>query len=120
MRLQEVYKKYKGKADFFWVYVREAHPVGSRRPARHVEIEQAKTFSERKATATQCSGEIKLPMPMVIDDMENSVAKAYNALPDRIFILGADGKIAYRGDRGPRGFKVDEMAEALKRLVAGN
>ena len=112
-----MYDKYKDKADFYWVYVKEAHPVGSRRPARHIEIEQPTTFDKRKEVAMKCSGELKLPMPMVVDDMKNSVAMAYNALPDRLFILGADGKIAYRGDRGPRGFKVDEMKKALAKLL---
>ena len=51
--------------------------------------------------------------------MKNTVATAYNAMPDRLFILGADGKIAYRGARGPRGFKVDEMEQALKKLLDG-
>lgn len=57
-------------------------------------------------------------MPILVDDMQDTVAKAYNARPDRLFILGADGRIAYRGARGPRGFDVDEMAAALATLVA--
>ena len=117
MSLQKLYAKYKANVDFYWVYVKEAHPTGSRRPAKHIEIAQPATFDKRKEVANQCSGEIKLAMPMVIDDMKNSVATAYNALPDRLFVLGADGKIAYRGERGPRGFKVDEMEKALAKLV---
>ncbi len=112
-----MYKKYKDKVDFYWVYVREAHAVGSRRPARHIKIEQPTTFDERKETATRCQGELSLAMPQVIDDMKNSVASAYNALPDRLFILSADAKLAYRGDRGPRGFKVNEMEKALAELL---
>ena len=34
--------------------------------------------------------------------------------------LSADGKIAYRGARGPRGFKVDEMEQELQKLVASS
>jgi hypothetical protein len=117
VNLQRIYKKYKHKADFVWVYVKEAHPTGSRRPAKHVEIPQPETLDERKDVANKCSGEIKLAMPMVVDDMSNNVATAYNALPDRLFILGADGRIAYRGDRGPRGFSVDGMEQALLKLI---
>ena len=50
--------------------------------------------------------------------MKDTVAKAFSAMPDRLFILDAGGKIAYRGDRGPRGFKVDEMEQALVKLLA--
>ena len=60
---------------------------------------------------------IELTMPQLVDDMKDTVAQAYNAMPDRLFILGADGKIAYRGARGPRGFKVTEMKQALQKLL---
>jgi len=82
-----------------------------------VKIEQPTSFDARLKTASTCASEIKLDLPLLVDDMENSVAKAYNAMPDRLFILGSDGKIAYRGDRGPRGFKVEEMTTALQKLL---
>ena len=91
--------------------------MDSPRPARHIKIEQPKTFAERTEVAHSCSSALSLTLPMLVDDMENTVAKAYNAFPDRLFILGADGRIAYRGDRGPRGFKVDEMEKALQKLL---
>jgi len=49
--------------------------------------------------------------------MEDSVAEAYAAWPDRLFIIGADAKIAYSGARGPRGFDVAEMAAALEQIL---
>lgn len=57
-------------------------------------------------------------MPLLIDDMENSVDEAFHGSPDRLFILSPDGTIAYRGERGPRGFDVDEMTTSLKKLLA--
>ena len=52
--------------------------------------------------------------------MKNSVATAYNAMPDRLFIVGADGRIAYRGSRGPRGFDPDALAKSLAALLSSN
>jgi hypothetical protein len=49
--------------------------------------------------------------------MKDTVARAYDAMPDRLFILDAEGTIAYRGERGPRGFKLDEMDKALLKLL---
>lgn len=49
--------------------------------------------------------------------MDDTVANAYNALPDRLFILAPGGRVAYRGDRGPRGFKPEEMESVLRRLL---
>lgn len=68
--------------------------------------------------AGDCIKDLGLGMPVCVDDMDDTVAKAYNAMPDRLFILKADGTIGYRGDRGPRGFKVDAMEEALKGILA--
>jgi hypothetical protein len=50
--------------------------------------------------------------------MEDSVAQAFHGHPDRLFILSPDGAIAYRGDKGPRGFNVAEMKTALEKLLA--
>ena len=97
--------------------MREAHPSDGFNPARHVQIAQPTSFLRRSEVAATCCSDLKITVPVLVDDMEDTVANAYNAWPDRLFILGADGKIAYRGDRGPRGFKVDEMESALAKLV---
>ena len=75
-----------------------------------------KSFEERRRVAKRCMEEIDLAIPVVVDTMDDATAKAYDGHPDRIFIVGADGKIAYRGDRGPRGFKVDELEEKLREV----
>lgn len=97
--------------------MREAHPRGSRRPNRRVDIEQPDTLEERAGVAGKCAAALSLEIPLLVDDMKNSVATAYNALPDRLFIVGTDGRIAYRGDRGPRGFDPDGMEKALEKLL---
>lgn len=55
---------------------------------------------------------------MLVDDMDDTVATAYHAWPDRLFILAPGGRVAYRGERGPRGFHPEEMESALQRLLA--
>ena len=67
--------------------------------------------------AQKCCASVELTIPQLVDDMSNTVAQAFNAMPDRLFVVGADGKIAYRGARGPRGFKVAELEETLKKLL---
>ena len=117
MRLQKVYDAFKERADFYWIYVREAHPADGFRPAQHVSVAQPTTFARREEVVVTCAAHFQLMIPVLVDDMGDSVAKAYDAFPDRLFILNADGTIAYRGDRGPRGFKVDEMEQALAKLA---
>ena len=53
-------------------------------------------------------------MPALIDGMDDAVNKAYQALPDRLYLVGKNGEIAYAGDRGPFGFKPDELETAIR------
>ena len=118
MRLQKVYETYGDQVDFWWIYIREAHPTNSRRPAEHVEIAQPTTLEGRSEVAQGCTAALNLKIPQLVDDMEDTVSTAYAAWPDRLYILSPDGKVAYQGERGPWGFKTDEMEERLKALLA--
>jgi len=117
VRLQQVFEKYSDRADFWWIYVREAHPTDGTRPSREVKIAQHKSLEDRKKAASSCVKDLKLEIPQLIDDMKNTVATAYYGSPDRLFILSPDATIAYRGDKGPRGFNVTEMEESLMKLL---
>ena len=118
MRLQKLYEAHGKQAHFYWVYIREAHPTDSARPARHIQIEQPKTFLRRQEVAITCSVDLNLTFPMLVDDLNDSVSRAFDAMPDRLYIIGQDGRIAYKGGRGPRDFNVAEMQSALEKLLA--
>ena len=53
-------------------------------------------------------------IPALIDRMDDRVNKAYGAQPDRLYLIGKDGNIAFAGDRGPMGFEPDELEKAIK------
>lgn len=55
---------------------------------------------------------------MLIDNMDNAVEEAYAAWPDRLYVVGKDGAIVYKGGAGPQGFNPREMEEALEKLIA--
>lgn len=119
--MEEVYQKYSAKAQFFLVYIREAHPIdGWMVPVNErerINVTDPTTHDEREEVATECVRELDLSLPTLIDDMEDTANKSYAAWPDRIFIIGKDGKIFYAGGVGPRGFSVDDLEENLKRLL---
>ena len=117
MSLEETYQAFKDRADFYLIYLKEAHASDGNRPSRTVKIAQHKTYAERLEAATGCIADLELTMPLLIDDMKNTVGDAFHGHPDRLFVLSPDGKIAYRGDRGPRGFDVRGMRGALERLL---
>jgi hypothetical protein len=83
-----------------------------------VFFEQPKTFGDRIAVADACALRLELSIPTLIDDMENSTDRKYYALPDRLYLVGRDGSIAYRGAPGPWGFVASELGNAIERYLA--
>jgi hypothetical protein len=100
------------------IYIREAHAADTPRARATSNVNDPTTFEERVAVAKECAKELELGIPFAIDDMEDTVAIAYDAYPDRLYVVGADGKVAYQGGRGPKGFQVDEMTAKLETLLS--
>ena len=46
--------------------------------------------------------------------MDDAVMTAYAALPDRLYLVGLDGRVVYAGGQGPFGFKPAELEEAME------
>ena len=38
--------------------------------------------------------------------------------PDRLYLVGRDGRIAFQGGEGPFGFKPEELERAIERRVS--
>ncbi|MCH7992873.1 MAG: hypothetical protein IIB57_00360 [Planctomycetes bacterium] len=105
-------------AEFYVVYIKEAHAADGDRPVPIPDEEpiyEPTSLVERKAVAKKCVAKLNLEVPCLVDGMDNAVGSAYDALPDRIFVVDTEGNIAVRSDHGPWGFKpgVDETAKWL-------
>lgn len=105
----------------YLVYIQEAHAsdgwqVGVNEE-QGVVYEQPKSAEEREAVAEACVLHLNISIPTLIDEMSNTVDRAYAALPDRLYLVGADGRILYKS--GPRrwGFKPDELEAAITRTL---
>jgi hypothetical protein len=118
VRLNEIYRKYQDRMQFFVVYIREAHPDdGWRVPEnlrQNIRFREPRSDAERSAVATVCQINLDLEMPMLADGIDNSVEESYIALPMRLYLIGSEGKILYTGERGPFGFNPDTWEEAIR------
>ncbi len=81
---------------------------------------QPATDDAREHVADACSTQLDLSIPTIIDDMDNTTDLAYSALPDRLYLVGTDGRIAYKSGRGPMGFRPDELEAAISGYLASN
>ena len=116
-----MYKTYKDRAEFLFVYIREAHPSDEWQLKSNerdgVVFAQPTALSARRLVAHRCSTSLKLSMPCLVDSMDNAVDQAYAAWPERFFVVGWDGKIAYAGGQGPFEFKTEEVRQWLEKNV---
>jgi hypothetical protein len=73
---------------------------------------------ERAALAGTCVRRLGIKIPAVLDEFGNSTERAYTGWPDRIYVVDAQGRIAYKSGPGPFGFKADVLEKALVQLLA--
>ena len=95
-------------AEFYVVYIKEAHAADGDRPVPIPDedpIYEPKSLFERRAVAKKCVAKLNLELPCLVDGIDNAVGEAYAAWPDRIFVVDKEGNIAVRADPGPWGFK---------------
>ena len=120
--MNALYKKYGERVEFYLVYIREAHPTDGRQsPANLREgilVSQPQTLDERGQVSEKMCEKLELDLPVLLDGLDNAVDKAYNAAPDRIYLVAKSGAIAYQGPRGPQGFSVSELGKAIERELA--
>jgi hypothetical protein len=100
------------------VYLREAHPedgwVLAENRREGVAVRDPRSTEERAACATWFG----LPLPFVVDRVDDEVARRYGGWPDRMYLIDRDGRIAYQGRPGPEGFVVAELEAAIERSHA--
>jgi hypothetical protein len=54
-----------------------------------------------------------MTMPLLVDEMHDPVGRAYSGMPDRLYVISRDGRVIYKGGRGPFGFNPAEMEQTL-------
>ena len=116
--LEELQERHGDEVAFFIVYIREAHPedgwVLADNRREEIEVVDPASLKERAAAADACALRLRTRIPILLDDLDDAVASAYGGWPDRLYLIGRDGRIAFQGEVGPFGFKPEELAHALE------
>ena len=116
--LEELHERHVGEVAFFIVYIREAHPedgwvlADNRRD--EIAIDDPETLDGRAEAAAACALRLQTAIPILLDDVDDAVASAYGGWPDRLYLIGRDGSVAFQGEVGPFGFKPEELAHAIE------
>ena len=76
-------------------------------------------MEERTEVAQACSLGVELEPTVLVDEMNDEVMKAYNALPERLYLVDSRGQVAYQGGIGPVMFMPEEWERAIADHLAG-
>ena len=121
MRLEAIHQRYKDRVHFSWIYIREAHASDewamALNASEQIVYAQPTTNHERAEVAEACSIALPITMPMLLDGVDDAVADAYAAYPDRLYVIDADGRVAHRGGPGPWGFDATEWEAVIAGLA---
>jgi hypothetical protein len=120
--LEELYDRHGDAVAFFIVYIREAHPedgwILEANREDGIALADPLSLAERADVAQACALRLRTRIPVLLDDVDDEVALAYGGWPDRLYLIDRAGRVAFQGERGPDGFKPEELSEALERELA--
>jgi len=117
-----MWERFRDRVDFVVVYIREAHPedgwvVTPNRDAG-IAFHDPTHDAERTEVAATCAIGLKIRMPVVVDRIDDRIARAYGALPDRLYLVGRGGRVCFQGEPGPFGFHPEELERAIEAELA--
>ena len=102
------------------VYITEAHPSDVWQMKSNIRdkvvFASPKNENERQEVAGTCVRKLGIKIPAVVDDFGNSTEANYTGWPDRLYLIGRDGKILFKTKPGPFGFDAAELEKALKKI----
>ena len=118
--MERLYDRFQDRIEFFVVYVQEAHPTDGWQVDSNIQnsilYRQHQSFDEREEAAQSCTIGMHLSIPILVEEMDNSIDEAYSAAPERLYLIGKDGKVVYHGGAGPHFVDLDELDEAIQKM----
>jgi type I thyroxine 5'-deiodinase len=103
------------------VYITEAHPSDVWQMESNIKdkvvFASPRSEEERGLVAGSCVRKLGIEIPAVLDEFGNSTENAYTAWPDRLYLIDATGRVAYKSRPGPFGFSAEDLKTAIVKTL---
>ena len=114
-------KQYEKDVAFLLIYIREAHPTDGRQVPQNVRdralLPTATSQAQKDDHADTCIRVLDIKFPTLVDKMDNAVELAYAGWPDRLYLIGRDGRVVYKSAPGPAGFIPAQLDAAIRNTI---
>lgn len=70
---------------------------------------QPRSVEDRRAIARDFVARSSYSIELVVDRMDNRADELYAGWPERLYVVDADGRIAFKGEPGPFGFDPEQL-----------
>jgi type I thyroxine 5'-deiodinase len=81
-----------------------------------VVLRNPQSDAERVNVAESCVRKLGIRFPALIDGIDNTVERLYTGWPDRLYLIGRDGRVLFKSAPGPFGFQPDGLESAIRGL----
>lgn len=120
--LNRIYRNYREQFAFYVIYIKEIHPTDGwqveANERESVLFQQHRSMAERIETGQACMLKTGCEIPALVDEMDDAVSRAYAAMPERLYLVDLEGRIAYKGGMGPMFFRPSEWEAAIQGMLA--
>lgn len=119
--IEKLYERYKERCNFLLIYVREAHPSDGwwmqSNQRVGIDLKQPTDIETRRAVAEACQKHLDLSIPFLVDTVDDRVGSVYSGMPNRLYLIDNQGRIAFKNGRGPFGFHPRQLEQAMILLM---
>jgi protein CpxP len=98
--MEQLKNQMSAAATFLLVYTKEAHPAGGweidRNKDEKISVEPHGSVNDRRAAAMKAREGLKITLPILLDEMDDSVSAGLGAGENSLVIIGRDGTLVAR------------------------
>jgi tetratricopeptide (TPR) repeat protein len=122
--LNSLYDRYRERAGFLLVYIREAHGESAHdkeswqstaNERDGVNLRDASDLEQKRSYAAMCLRKLKIRYPAVVDELGGAVEKRWSAFPSRVYVIDRAGKVAFNSVLDQQQFDAAALETALKK-----
>jgi tetratricopeptide (TPR) repeat protein len=120
--LNQFSARYRDRAAFLLVYIREAHGDATWQSTVNqregISQPDASSIAQKREYAAACLRKLKIQYAAVVDGMDGAVERAYAAWPSRVYLIDRDGHVKFNSPLDQERFDAAALEAAIETAIS--